>query len=145
MLFSGWDLINAFTPDTASTQSFNKGFVFKYLRCTTASRNNNKDFTGFTGVTNYGYADVEIDHAKLPGSWVGLAKCWKLTPAWRADGIGLWSSAGHIAGFEGENCVVRNISPVNAWRTITLGFPLYFMNQDQAKVFMEKAIADLNE
>ena len=144
MLVSGWDLINSFLKDTSSTATFSTGFVFKYLRCTAATRYNNKDFVGLTGVADYGYPSVEIDPAKLPGSWVGLAKCWKLTPAHRAEAVGLWNSAGHIVGFEGEPVVIRNLSPVNAWKTITLGFPLYFMKEDQAKTFIEKAIVDLS-
>ncbi len=143
LIVSGWDVLSPFADGDEVT--FTSGFAYRYLRIAAAKRENDKLFVGMTGDAELGYPDLELDREKVPGRWNGLDKCWLLEPRHRTDSIGGWRGfEGRPPDFEGRGCAVRNFAPVNPWRTIVLGFPLYFMGTDQAVQFIRTAIADID-
>lgn len=142
LIISGWDVLNPFGEGEEIT--FSSGFAYQYLRLAASTRNNSRAFIGMTGFPDLGYPDLSLDRDKVPSSWDGLDKCWLITPRHRTDPVGGWNGFDENPDFEGENCAVRNFTVVNPWRTIILGFPLYFMQNDQAAEFLAKAIEELD-
>lgn len=142
LIISGWDVLSAFTDET--TIDFTSGFAYNYLRIAGGKKNGDKDFIGMMGNVDLGYATVNLDPAKLPNSWAGVNNCWQLTPRHRAESIGNWIAAEDDSEFAGLDCAIRNFSPVVVWKTVVLGYPLYFMNNDEAKEFVLKMLEDIN-
>jgi len=141
LIISGQDLLKNFKD--GDTLTFSSGFVYTYLRIIGGKRNLARDFIGVTGDLAYGYPDMQYDPAKIPASWTGIDNCWVLTPAHRTEPVAGWRTLSLNPIYEGHPASVANLSPIRDWRTIVLGFPLYFMKQDQAQLFIQKAIEDL--
>ncbi len=143
LILSGWDVLGAFTLTDEIT--FSSGFAYTYLGIEGGKRATQKVFVGMTGVPEYNYPDLNLDHDKIPGRWDGLDKCWALYPRRRVDTIGEWVDfEGPGAEMHEESNCIRNFSPIIAWRTIVLGFPLYFMQNDEARLFIERAVEDIS-
>ncbi len=145
LIVSGWNVLGAFVTETEAT--FSSGFIYKYLRVESGIMWEERTFIGITGNTDLGYEDMDInlsDEVK-PGRWDGYPECWMFTPRHRTDIIGRWKDYEVDSENSGQGCVVRNFSPVNAWKTILLGFPLFVMQEDQAKVFIETAVEQMTE
>ncbi|MFC2150615.1 hypothetical protein ACFLQV_03835 [Calditrichota bacterium] len=143
LILCGWDILSPFSTEDSVT--FTSGFAYKYLRIETAVRNGDRDFVGMIGISDLGYDDLIINQSKIPGSWDGLPKGWSLIPRHRTEGIGTWYAADETSEFEGKNCAIRNFSPANNWRAITLGFPLYYTEEAGATAFIETAVMQLTQ
>ncbi len=146
LILSGWDVMGAFTTPLVDSLSFG-GFVANYLRIGSGkrdiARNTVRGFIGMFGAE--GYPSLELDNEKKSSRWAGLDRCWVLEPSRRTESLGFWHGSDNATSFEEGNCVVRNFHPAINWKTITLGFPLYFMKTDQAKAFMTKAIEEIDQ
>jgi len=136
LLLCGWDVgANFTTSDSASFSA--SSFVGKYLRLTGGKRSNDKNFGQATGAG--GYPAIAIDPTKIPANWSGMMdKCWTLTPSHRSEAIALWSGV----PFDGMPAAIKNFSPLNSWRTITCGFPIYFLDTASG-AFVRKAVEEL--
>jgi len=136
LLLCGWDVgANFAATDSASFSA--SSFVGKYLRITAGKRSNDKTFGQAIGAG--GYPTISNDPTKLPAAWNGmLDKCWTFTPSHRSEAIALWSGV----PFDGMASAVKNFSPLNPWRTITCGFPIYFLDT-ASSAFLRKAVEEL--
>jgi hypothetical protein len=143
LFLSGWDLLENFTND-ADAVNFSSGaaatFCTRYLRITGGRRTTDRAFTSATGAG--GYPNVQIDAAKVPGSWnASLDRCWTLYPAHRTQTIANWDSP--PAGFATSGIVMKNFSELLPWRTIVCGFPIYFLRFADANAFVDLAVSEL--
>lgn len=150
LIISGMNILGNFTTDTEATSlTFTSGFASRYLRITGGKKNTAMQFIGMAGNADIGCPDVSIDPDKLFGRWRGRMKnCWTVIPDWRSEVVGRWRGdpeAETYLDFEDEPCCVRNFSAVYPWRTIILGFPLFFTYDDQAREFINWAIEELEE
>jgi len=136
LFICGWDVgANFGTGDSISFSA--SSFAGKYLRITGGKRTLDRAFSQATG--DNGYANISNDPAKLVASWNGkLDRCWTFTPSHRSDPIARWTGV----PFDGMTCAVKNFSPLNPWRTIICGFPVYFLDTASGP-FVRKAIEEL--
>ncbi len=144
LILSGWNILGAFTED--STCSFSSGFAYNYLRIAGGNKNIRKEFVGMTGNQDILCPSLALDPAKIPSGrnpWKGVPNCWTFEPEWRTDAVGYWQGESDTTRFEGGVCCLRNFSPVYPYRTMVLGFPLYFMYQDQAQQFIIWAVNEI--
>jgi len=142
LIISGYDVLQAFTTDTLIT--FNSGFAYNYLRLAGGRKNGDKEFIGAIGNPDYNCPDLTTDADKLPNRWAGkLNTTWILYPEHRTEALSFWNGDPADTPFEGGIACLRNFSAVNPWRTITLGFPLFFTKDDEAKVFIKWAVSEI--
>lgn len=139
LLLCGWDLMSNFTDGTVDTSAFSGSeFPYKYLRVELGTRSQTKTFG--TAIGQAGYADLHVDATKIRANWNGkLDKCWAIKGAHRTVSLETWSGT----PFDGVGVVQKNFSPILAWRTVTCGFPLYFIVRDEAKAFVSRAVTEL--
>ncbi|NQT35265.1 hypothetical protein HQ587_08750 [bacterium] len=144
LILSGWDVLSAFTEE--DSPSFSSGFANNYLRIASGKKNALKEFVGMTGNADIGSPDVAYDPAKIPGGsrpWLGVPSTWILTPEHRTEAVGYWNGNPDTTIFEGGVCCLRNFSPIYPYRTMVLGFPLYFMYENQAREFLLWAVNEI--
>lgn len=90
-----------------------------------------------------GYPDIAIDTLKYPGStlWGKTMRYIEtLTPLAGADTIYVMGMKNEGSPFEGRACAVRD-----SGKTVFFGFPMYFMDKEQAKLAAEKLMAEFGE
>ncbi|MCK4584586.1 T9SS type A sorting domain-containing protein [candidate division WOR-3 bacterium] len=94
-------------------------------------------FKGVYGMN--GYTDVAVDSSKMLASWN-----WMLNYGWHFDR----SKGDTIALIESPDTLydslitgVRNLA--GSYNYVILGFPLYFMEGEDAKTFLQKALIDI--
>ena len=141
LFLCGWDVISNFNSSDVDSVTFssNAGFGQRYLRISGGKRSSERVFSSALG--SAGYGDLRIDPAKVPNSWSGtLDRCWVLFPAHRTEAIAVW---GPEHAFSGLGVAMKNFSPLNPWRTIICGFPIYFLRIDDSKPFVVKAATEL--
>lgn len=141
LILSGWDILGAFTDEDST--GFSSGFAYNYLRLKGGKKNTQKEFVGMTGNQDILSPSLALDPAKIPARWDGVNNCWTFEPEWRTDAVGYWQGEPSDTDFEGGVCCLRNFSPVYPYRTMVLGFPLYFMYEDQAREFMIWAVNEI--
>jgi len=138
LFLCGWDVGENFGADTDSLAFSANSFAGKYLRILGGKRSNDKSFAGTIAVG--GYPALNNDPAKMPPAWnAKLEKCWIFYPAHRTETIAAWNGV----PFDSMGCAMKNFSPLNRWRTITCGFPIYFLADSGSQPFVRKAIAEL--
>ncbi len=147
LILSGQNILGTFAG--ADVATFTTGFPYKYLRIAAGSRSTERNTTGgfvaMLGDVAKGYPDtLSLDADKISGRWKGLDQCWTMTPRHRTDVAGYWHGYVPDTEWEALPACILNFDTVNPWRTITLGFPLYFMKNDEAAEFMAKALIDID-
>ena len=100
-----------------------------------------------TAVGLKGYPDVNVDPAKYPASTLfgGVFRNIEaLTPAGSADTIYVMhmknDSGPYESPYEGRACAVRD-----SGKTVFFGFPLYYMDMEQAKLVAQKVMLEFGE
>jgi hypothetical protein len=125
-------------------KNFNSGqFAYDYLHISWADENTSPDFVGANSLDNL-YPDVKIDTAKEVPSWGNRLKyITKLLP--RSDGESIYSfdSAADDTAWEGKICGVRYLG--TNYKTIFLSFPLFYLEKEDAKGLVNKAMEDFSE
>ncbi len=144
LILVGWNILSPFTAD--DTASFTSGFVHRYLRIEGGLRDPDNNFIEFNGNTDMGYPEsVNIDMEKISARWGGIGPTWTFTPRHRTESIGIWhGKEGSTEPMEGGIAIVRNFNDVNPWRTIVIGFPLYFTVNAEASALMNQALEDID-
>jgi len=96
-----------------------------------------------TAIGLRGYPDIAIDTLKYPASTL-WGKTFRnievLTPLAGADTIYVMGLKNEGSPFEGRACAVRD-----SGKTVFFGFPMYFMDKEQAKLAAEKVMAEFGE
>ena len=142
LILIGWDIMNPFTAvDTASFS----GFANRYLRIEGGLRDSEDTFVEFKGDITLGYpASVKLDPEKISSRWAGMEKTWTFTPRHRTVSLGTWhGNESATEPMKGGIACVRNFNDVNPWRTIVIGFPLYFMQNAEASDLLMRAVEDI--
>jgi len=89
-----------------------------------------------------GYPDIPIDTLKYPSTIWGktFRNIEALTPLAGADTIYAIDMKNNGSPYEGRACAVRD-----SGKTVFFGFPLYFMDKEQAKAAAQKVLAEFGE
>jgi len=145
MLFAGWKLINNLLYSNAYPYDFDDtSFIYNYLKISHA------DLSGFTDklsgeIGQNGYPDVSIDTLKIPiATWGNtLRYIESITPVTGAEIIYTIDMENNTSAFEGEICGIRYLG--NDYNMVYLGFPLYFMEEDNIKILIDSVMNDFGE
>jgi hypothetical protein len=144
LILSGHNVLGAFTEEDEATFT-SGGFANTYLRLAGGKKNGGNQFIGMSGNADIGCPSVTIDANKIPPSWDGVGHCWTFEMEHRTIDAGYWRGEPSDTEFEGGVCCLMNFSPVNPWRTITLGFPLYFTVDSEGREFMQWALTQIRD
>lgn len=137
MILSGWDVLRPFSwMDTFEFSEIS--FPNRQLGIVVGRRVVEEEFIGATG--HNGYPDLVWDLDKVPERWDGISNCWVMETE-DAEVIYTFNSSDENSPFQGAPCGIRKLGRVSS--TVTLGFPLYFMEEQGAAIFMEMAIHDI--
>ena len=146
LLFSGWQPTANLTNNAMSSSlAFGAGsFMRERMRVSAMSRSQNADsFAGAAG--QLGYPGIEVDTGKVPvTTWNGAMRYIEaLTPAGGAEAIYAMDMRNDGSAFEGATCGIRYLGA--DYKLVFLGFPLYFMKQQQARALVQRVMADFGE
>jgi len=137
IILSGWDILSNFSDD--NEVGFSEGSLPReHLDIAGGRRSLEMEFIGAIGLN--GYPDLQLDRDKIPERWEGLDRCWQMNPV-EGDVIYTFISSNENSDFHGTPCAVRCVNDQGS--TIVLGFPLYFMEEEGATGFMQRALNDL--
>jgi hypothetical protein len=89
-----------------------------------------------------GFPSINVDTLKYPSTIWGkvMRNIEALTPAGSADTIYVMDMKNNGSAYEGRACAVRD-----SGKTVFFGFPLYYMDRDQAKEAIQKVMAEFGE
>jgi len=92
-----------------------------------------------------GYPNVSVDPVKVPNpGWGGTMRYIEaLTCATPGDIIYAMDMCNDSSPFEGAVCGIRYLG--GPYRTVYFGFPLYYMNQTEARLVAQKVMQDFGE
>jgi hypothetical protein len=92
-----------------------------------------------------GYPRLEVDSLKVPfTAWNGVLRYIDaLTPTTGAENIYTMDMRNNSSSFEGALCGIRYLG--NDFKVVFFGFPLYFMDQDQARLAAQQVMNDFGE
>jgi hypothetical protein len=92
-----------------------------------------------------GYPRLEVDSVKVPFvNWHGaLRYVEELTPLPSAEQIYFMDMRNDSSSYEGALCGIRYLG--NDFKLVYFGFPLYFMDQDAARLAAQQVMADFGE
>lgn len=138
LIMSGWK----FTL-LSSTEAPVDSFIYQYAHVQfTMEATSNKDFIGAIGMA--GYPDVAIDGTKLIPIWNGaIDRVLLVTPRGFAEPIYQFNSPNGASSFQGRTVAVRYLGIT--YQVVFLGYPLYFLNRDDARAVIDRVMLDFNE
>jgi hypothetical protein len=92
-----------------------------------------------------GYPRLEVDSVKVPFSaWHGALRYIEaFTPASGAEQLYTMDMRNNSSSYEGALCGIRYLG--NDFKVVYFGFPLYFMDQDDARSVALQVMADFGE
>jgi len=145
LVMAGWKPTADITSSTIDTMHYSSGsFMYDYMKVSQMNRSLSADsFQGAVG--KLGYPDIAVDPVKVPVASYGgtMRYAENLVPVSPAEGIYDIDMKNNGSLFEGLNCGVRYLG--SDFKTALLGFPLYFMDQAQARVVVQKILDDFGE
>lgn len=131
---SGWRILSPGDFSTGTIES-------DYFHLTRVVENPTADFLGALGLL--GYFDVQVDTSKIITSWNGKLPFGMIFEPRDSEIIFRFQSASANPVFDNQACGLRY--PGMDYKIIISGFPLYYMNKDQASAVVQKVLADFNE
>ena len=138
---SGWRTMENADNILSDNYIYSKNdFGYSFLQLESFKYQVDKDFIGAVGIN--GYPDLSTDPNKMLSSYEGkLNYCSVITPYDLSNQILAFDSFADNLDFEGGACAIKFFT--NSYRVVALGFPLYCIDEGQAKDFIVKAITDL--
>ena len=138
---SGWRAMENADNILSDNYIYSKNdFGYAFLQLESFKYQKEKDFIAAHGIN--GYPDLTTDPNKMLSSYEGKLNYGAvITPFDLSNQILAFDSFADNPDFEGESCAVKYFT--NSYRVIALGFPLYVIDENQAKDFIVKAITDL--
>lgn len=143
--FAGWKPTANIRESQTYPADFVPGdFIHDYFKISHAELTSSTD-SFEQAVGQLGYADLDVDPAKVPiASWGGTMRSIEaltsLTPGEDIYTIGMKNSS---SPYQGEVCGVRYLG--QDYKTAFFGFPLYYMDQDQARTVAQEVMSDFGE
>ncbi|MDH4211343.1 MAG: T9SS type A sorting domain-containing protein, partial [candidate division WOR-3 bacterium] len=91
------------------------------------------------------YPSLEVDPAKVPfATWNGVLRYIEaVTPASGGETIYTMDMRNNTSPHQGSPCAVRYLG--NDFKIVFFGFPIYFMDQDDARLAAQKVMSDFGE
>lgn len=143
--FVGWKPTANIRESQTYPADFSPGdFVYDYFKISHAELSASSD-SFQRAVGQLGYDDLDVDSAKVPiASWGKTMRSIEaLTSVTPAEDIYMIDMQNNSSPFEGEVCGVRYLG--NDYNTAFFGFPLYYMDQDQARAVAQTVMNDFGE
>ncbi|UCG30662.1 MAG: M20/M25/M40 family metallo-hydrolase [candidate division WOR-3 bacterium] len=145
ILFVGWRPTANLEGATTYPFNFNPGtFMYEYMRISHVEITMPTDsFQAADGLL--GYPRLEVDSVKVPfTTWNGALRYIEgLTAVTPAEVIYTMDMRNNTSPYEGAVCGVRFLG--NDYNTVFFAFPLYFMDEDQARTAADKVMTDFGE
>jgi hypothetical protein len=145
LLLAGWKPSANITNYTGDSAIYTAGnFIYDYFKVSRMKRSQGVDsLVVVKGLLSY--PNVAVDSAKVPlASWKGaMLYIDALEALVSGEGIYQMDMRNNGSVFEGLNCGVRYLG--SDYKTAIFGFPLYFMNKEQARSAINKVLADFGE
>ena len=143
--FVGWRPTTNLEGIVAYPFNFDPGsFMYDYMRVSHVEITMPVDsFQAADGLL--GYPRLEVDSAKVPfTTWNGVLRYIEaLTTAAPGEAVYTMDMRNNGSSYEGAVCAVRSLG--NDYNTVLFAFPLYFMDQDQARTAAVKVMNDFGE
>jgi hypothetical protein len=143
--FAGWRPTANIEGQTSYPFDFSSGeFMHDYFKVSHVEVSLPPDsFQAADGLQ--GYPRLEVDSVKVPFvSWNGVLRYIDaLTPTTGAENIYTMDMRNNSSSFEGALCGIRYLG--NDFKVVFFGFPLYFMDQDQARLAAQQVMNDFGE
>lgn len=119
-------------------------FIHDYFKISRAELTSSTD-SFEQAVGQLGYADLDVDPTKVPiASWGGTMRSIEaLTSFTPGEDIYTMSMKNSSSPYQGEVCGVRYLG--QDYKVAFFGFPLYYMDQDQARTVAQKVMSDFGE
>jgi len=133
---------NLFLSNCRSLEELEQYDLADFLGIELSLLNNDDDFIGASGMENYPDIIIDIDKIPMPTWDNAFANIYKFQPAVAGEVIYTFDSAADDPEWEAEPCGIRKTVEYNV---ITLGFPLYFMQEDNAYDLMQQVLMDFDE
>jgi hypothetical protein len=143
--FTGWKPTSGLTGDVLYPIEFAPGdFVYDYLRMERVDLSSIEDaIIGFDGLEGFPPLMVNPDKIPVP-SWGGsLRYVEAITALPEADAIYTIDVEDDENPFEGSTCSIRYLG--SDYQVVFFGFPLYFMDQDQARAAAQSVMSGFGE
>ena len=143
--FAGWRPTANLEGQVSYPFSFNSGdFMYDYLRVSNVAITAVTDsFQGADGLLSY--PNLDVDPLKVPfATWNGVLRYIEaVTPASGGETIYTMDMRNTTSPHQGSPCAVRYLG--NDYKTVFFGFPIYFMDQDDARLAALKVMDDFGE
>ncbi|MBI5806543.1 M28 family peptidase [candidate division TA06 bacterium] len=140
--FAGWKPSSNIHNTTTYPANYSAGDIaYDHFKISQAELSGTTDsFRMAAGLR--GYPDIMVDTLKYPSTIWGktFRSIEALTPLTGADTIYVMDMKNNGSTFEGKACAVRD-----SGKTVFFGFPLYFMDKEQAKLAAQKVMAEFGE
>ena len=140
--FAGWKPSSNIHNTTTYPANYSAGDIaYDHFKISRAELSGTTDsFRMAAGLR--GYPDILVDTLKYPATIWGkvMRNIEALTPLAGADTIYVMDMKNNGSAYEGKACAVRD-----SGKTVFFGFPLYYMDKDQAKAATQKVLAEFGE
>jgi hypothetical protein len=142
---SGWKAAANVRNNATYPASFpDTSFLYHYLKVGGVNLSGLTD-TFMMASGELGYPGMAVDPAKVPvPSWAGAMRYIEsYSPVTGGDVIYTADMLNNASPFEGLPCGVRHLG--SSYKTAIFGFPMYFMDRDQARLAAQQVMADFGE
>jgi len=143
--FAGWRPTANLEGQTTYPFSFSSGdFMYDYFHIANIAVTAVTDsFQAADGLL--AYPSLEVDPAKVPfATWNGVLRYIEaVTPATGGETIYTMDMRNSTSPYQGSPCAMRYLG--NDFKTVFFGFPIYFMDQDDARLAAQKVMSDFGE
>lgn len=142
---TGWKTTANLSGLTSYPINFPQGnIVNDFLKITSSDLSKTSDsFQGTAG--NLSYPSLSVDPSKIPVSAWG--QTLRYIESYTASGAGeviyTIDMSNNSSPYEGQPCAVRYLGPV--YKAVVFGFPLYYINESQARAAAQKVMSDFGE
>jgi len=154
LIASGWRLLKSFKwTDLGPEYAVREGtFVYDYLHVNRFAETSRRpaDFVGLYGNSS-DFSDLEVDSLKLAETGNRTFKNGKLSQINPIVEKGVFTETlytyhssdddGNPTEWEGLPCVIRYYG--TSYNTVVVGFPIYFLKRDDARIMMREILTNL--
>jgi len=139
--FVGWKPTANLMSNTIYPATYGPGdFVHDYMFVGEVALSSSADSFA-TAMGQAAYPDLEVDTARVSGGVLYLIEAYLYSsPGEEIYTIHMYNNG---SPFEGSTCGIRYLG--TTYKTVLFGFPLYYMDMDDARAAAQKVMSDFNE